>query len=48
MIEWILIGVLDVLVLLAFRGLGGFGAAADALTEWGCSASRISGSTCSS
>jgi hypothetical protein len=44
MIEWIVIGALDLLVLLAFRSLGGFGAASEALREWGWSASRINGS----
>jgi hypothetical protein len=48
MIEWIIIGALDLLVLLAFRGLGGFGAASAAFREWGCSASRLTGSTGSS
>jgi hypothetical protein len=48
MIEWIIIGVLDLLVLLVFRGLGGFGAASAAFRQWGCSASRIGGPTGSS
>jgi len=37
MIEWIVIGAVDLVVLLAFRGLGGFAAASAAFTQWGCS-----------
>jgi hypothetical protein len=33
--SWIAIGVLYVLVLCGYRLLGGIGAAADALREWG-------------
>jgi hypothetical protein len=48
MIEWIIIAALDLLVLLVFRGLGGFGAASAAFRQWGSSASRIGGSAGSS
>ncbi len=41
MAAWIVIGVLDAVVLLGFRVLGGFGAAAAAFEEWGCAAGRI-------
>jgi hypothetical protein len=44
MIGWIIIGALDLVVLLAFRGLGGFGAASEAIRDWGFSASRVNGS----
>ena len=43
MAEWIVIGALDALVLLGFSRLGGIGAAADALKDWGCAATRIGG-----
>ena len=41
MAAWIIIGALDALVLLAFRRLGGIGAAADAFKGWGGAATRI-------
>jgi hypothetical protein len=41
MIEWIVIGALDLLVLLTFRGLGGFGAASAAVKQWGCRATCL-------
>ena len=43
MAEWIVIGVVDLLVLLGFRRLGGIGAAGGAFREWGCSATRVDG-----
>lgn len=41
MTELIIIGVLYVLVLLAFRRLGGFDGAGEAVQQWGRAASRI-------
>lgn len=35
------IGVLYLLVLGAFRGLGGFAAAGEAFRAWGCAAGRV-------
>jgi hypothetical protein len=43
MAEWIIIGVLDAVVLLGFRRLGGIGAAAGVFRDWGCAAGRIDG-----
>lgn len=37
---WIVLGVLYVLVVLGYRILGGVGAAADALRDWGRASSR--------
>jgi hypothetical protein len=39
--ELIVIGILYVLVLLAFRGLGGFDSAGEAVRQWGRAASRL-------
>lgn len=39
--EWILIAVLYVLVIGAFRHLGGFGSAGDAFRRWGRASSMI-------
>jgi hypothetical protein len=41
MTEWITLGALDAVVLLGFRRLGGFGAAAQALRDWGRAATRL-------
>jgi hypothetical protein len=38
--SWIVLGVLYVLVLGGFRWLGGIGAAADAVREWGRASSN--------
>ena len=46
MTEWIIIGALDVAALLGFRFLGGFGAAAEALKDWGCAAGEVGRARC--
>jgi hypothetical protein len=39
--EWILIGVLYVVVIAGFRRLGGFGSAGDAMRRWGRASSTV-------
>jgi hypothetical protein len=41
MTQWIIIGLLYVLLLLSFRVLGGFGAAAGAFRNWGSASGGI-------